>query len=88
MGWLKTFLFKKILSEWIPLSWLDGHKKEISRAITFIAAALLVAKQIFPEFLPVISSLEAFVALLAGLVGKEIAEVHDELKEKYGFGAK
>ncbi len=87
MSWIKTFIFKKLLSEWIPFSWIDGKKKQIGRFVVIASTFLAAVKTLWPQYLPEISQADTFLGIIAGLVGVEIAEVHDEVKEKHGFGA-
>jgi len=71
----------RILFEKTPiLSWANGHKKSISIVIVIISGALGVAHKLFPE-LAAIDQINSYYILLAGLLGYQVADFHDEIKD-------
>lgn len=87
MGWLKKFIYKKVLSEWVPFSWIDGHKKQIARWAAFISAVLMAGEAYLPEY-TIFDMLNNQLLAILSLLGISLAEAHDEAKEEGNFGVK
>lgn len=85
MGWIRRVIFKKVLSEWVPFKWIDGHKKEISRVAAFLSAILLAGQHFFPE-IPYFTMVNAQLTAVLSLLGIALAEAHDDIKLKNNFG--
>ena len=73
---MRSWLFKKIFSEWIPFKWIDGHKTDIARFAAFVSGVLVVVTQFFPEYAPFIDQGQAGIAALLSLLGIELGKLH------------
>ena len=76
MNTILRFVFEKL-----PVfNWINGKKTAIGRAVTVLSGSAAILQQQFPE-LPYVSSVNAWIALAAGLVIKEIGEAHSAAKK-------
>lgn len=74
--WLFNLMFRKLPI----LSWVDGHKTEISRYVTFISTIALLVAQFFPQYAGLITEGLAQLGVILGLVGIEIGKMDKEVK--------
>lgn len=80
---IRAWIFRKVFSELPPFKWIDGHKTEISKVLTFIFAVATIAAQFFPAHTLLINEGLALLATLASALGIVIGKVHAADKLKY-----
>lgn len=86
MNSIRAWLFKKVFSDLPPFKWIDGHKEEIAKVLTFIFAISAIAAEFFPQYALIINESVALIATIASALGILVAKVHSADKKKYYYG--
>lgn len=77
MNSILRFVFEKLP----VLSWFNGKKTEIGRAVTILSGITLLLQREAPG-IPYVDVINGWVGLISGLVLKEVGEAHSEAKKK------
>ncbi len=86
MNPLKSWILKKVFSDWIPFKWIDGNKKEISRFAMFASALVALLQLYFPGVYPILDQFPSVLSFLGSMLGIELATIHDEDKALKNYG--
>jgi hypothetical protein len=73
---IMNFIFRRL----IPFSFIDGHKTEIARYVTFVSAVLLIVARFFPQYAVLVDESNAAITMLLGIAGIEIGKMDAEVK--------
>ena len=80
MNKILEVVYKNIFEKTPLLAWLNGHKKAVGMSLIILSGILGTLHKLYPELM-ILDQINAYYVMIVGILGYQIGDFHDDIKD-------